>query len=125
MDDTLTVTLLELEHRGWASLCDGTGDAFYGRLMTEEAVMVLANGATLGRADVVAALADAPPWDRYEVEEARVVPVGPDAAGLVYRGTGHRRAGPDFVGLMTSVYSRVDGEWRLVLYTQTPLAGAA
>ncbi|WP_393916544.1 hypothetical protein [Halostreptopolyspora alba] len=36
---------LELEHRGWRPLCDGTGADFYGSLMTEDGVMVLAHGA--------------------------------------------------------------------------------
>ena len=47
-----TNELLDLEHAGWRSLCDGTGDRFYGSLMTDDAVMVLANGMVLDRAAV-------------------------------------------------------------------------
>jgi hypothetical protein len=116
-----TDTLLDLERRGWDSLCDGTGARFYGGLMTADALMVLANGTTMTREDVVASLADAPPWDGYEITGEGVVDSGPDAAALVYRGTGHRRDGEDFVGIMTSHYVRRDGAWRLALYTQTPV----
>ena len=51
----------------------------------------------------------------------QTVPVGDDAAALVYVGTGHRDAdNPPFVGVMTSVYVRRDGDWKLALYQQTP-----
>jgi hypothetical protein len=118
----LTRELLELEHRGWASLSDGTGDDFYGSLMTEDGVMVLANGAIADRAAVIEALRGSPPWQRLEIESARVVAGGPDAAVLVYTARAWRDESEDpFVGAMTSTYVR-DGEgWRLAVYTQTPL----
>jgi hypothetical protein len=48
MDD-----LLELEHAGWASLCDGTGSEFYGDVLSESGIMVLADGSVMTRDDVV------------------------------------------------------------------------
>ena len=113
--------LIELEQAGWASLCDGTGDDFYGATMTEDGVMVLADGSVMSRTDVVAALGQAPPWASYEMDEIRVVPIGEDSAALVYVGTGHRDGdAPSFVGVMTSVYVRRDGRWKLAIYQQTP-----
>ncbi len=113
--------LIELEHAGWASLCNGTGGAFYGDLMTDDALMVLANGAVMNRTEVISALEESPPWSAYEIDDVQVVPLGDGAAALVYVGTGHREAGdPPFVGAMTSVYVRRDGGWKLALYQQTP-----
>ncbi len=113
--------LIELEHAGWASLCNGTGDSFYGDLMTDDGLMVMANGAVMTRKEVVDALAESPPWASYEIDDVQIVPVGDDAAALVYVGTGHRDADdPPFVGVMTSVYVRRDGDWKLALYQQTP-----
>ncbi|MEZ5219270.1 MAG: nuclear transport factor 2 family protein [Ilumatobacteraceae bacterium] len=112
--------LLELERAGWTSLCDGTGSGFYGALMTDEARMVLANGAIMNRDAVVAALDDAPPWASYEIDDPALVPVSSDVVALVYTGTGHRREGEDFTGIMTSTYLREGSEWRLALYQQTP-----
>jgi len=60
-DQDLLAALLTLERKGWDSLCDGTGDAFYGEMMTEDAVMVLANGEVMDRDTVVAALGRRPP----------------------------------------------------------------
>lgn len=86
--------LLALEHAGWKSLCDGTGDTVYGGLMTENAVMVLANGMVMDRAAVVSA--------------------------LVYIGTAWRdRQDEPFVGAMSSVYHHTEDGWRLVLYQQS------
>ena len=59
-------------------MCDGTGDDFYGRTMTEDGVMVLADGTVLSRPDVVAALENAPSWSSYEMDEVRVVPIRTD-----------------------------------------------
>ena len=112
--------LLELEHAGWRSLCDGTGAEFYGRMMTDDAVMVLANGAVMTHADVVESLADAPPWKSYSIDDPTTVSMGRNVAALVYTGTGSRGEGQDFVGVMSSTYVHGGGEWKLALYQQTP-----
>ena len=49
--------------------------------------------------------------------------MGPDSAAIVYLGTGYRHGDqPAFVGLMSSVYVRQDGRWRLALYQQTSIS---
>src|SRR3954469_7956227 len=87
VDDELTRELLELEHRGWASLSDGSGAEFYGSLMTDDGVMVLANGAVADREAVVGSLRDSPPWQRFEIEGARAIRAGADGGARV-RGPG-------------------------------------
>ncbi|WP_026932556.1 DUF4440 domain-containing protein [Glycomyces tenuis] len=119
--DTLD-ELLEMEHAGWRSLCEGTGGAFYGSVMTEDAVMVLAHGFVLGRAAVAASLDEAPPWSGYEITEERVVAVGEGATALVYRARAWREGGEAaFVALMSSVYVETPEGRRLALYQQTPV----
>jgi Domain of unknown function (DUF4440) len=111
--------LLELERAGWSSLCDGTAADFYGDLMTAEGVMVMANGQVMDRDEVVDALRHSPPWASYSIDDPMVVPVDGDTRALVYTGTGNRDEGPPFVGVMTSVYVRRNGDWKLALYQQT------
>jgi hypothetical protein len=111
--------LIELEHAGWRSLQDGSGSDFYGSLMTEDALMVLANGTVLTRDEVVASLDGAPPWDDYAIDDLRSVAVRDGVMALVYTGTG-RRGDTTFVGVMTSVYVDDGERWRLALYQQTP-----
>ena len=120
-EDTKSV-LLDLERRGWDSLCDSTGAEFYGDLMTDDGLMVLANGSVMDRDAVVASLEHAPPWQSYDIDDVRARPTPAiDTAAIVYVGTGYRDGDqPAFVGIMSSVYVRQDGRWRLALYQQTP-----
>ncbi|MEZ5382834.1 MAG: DUF4440 domain-containing protein [Microthrixaceae bacterium] len=111
--------LLKLEHAGWTSLCDGTASDFYGSIMAEHARMILANGTVMNRSEVIDSLSHAPPWGGYAIDDPSVVPISPDASALLYTGTGHRDGGPDFTGVMTSVYVRQGSERRLALYQQT------
>lgn len=114
--------LVRLELAGWTSLCDGTGSDFYGSIMTDNAVMVLADGVARERDEVIASLRDAPAWAAYEITDERLVELGADAAALIYTARAFRAAGgPPFVGIMTSVYVREAGQWRLALYQQTPM----
>ncbi|HEY9266409.1 MAG TPA: nuclear transport factor 2 family protein [Mycobacterium sp.] len=119
VDSQVMEELLELEHAGWKSLCDGTGDEFYGAIMTSDSLMVLANGMVMDRDAVTAALGQSPPWARYEIEDARLIDIGPDTAALVYTGKGWRDDGDPFVGAMSSVYHRTGDGWKLALYQQS------
>src|SRR4051812_49930346 len=92
-DDELTRTLLDLEHRGWESLRDGSGADFYGALMTEDGVMVLANGGGADRAAVVGSLRGGPGWQRVGIDSARGGTAG-DHAGP----PGANRPGPRGAG---------------------------
>lgn len=114
--------LMRLEGQGWDSLTRSQGGDFYGRLMTDGAVMILVNGMVLGRDAIASSLNESPPWDAYELTDERLVPVGDDVAALVYRANASRRGEAEpFVALMTSVYRLVDGELRLALYQQTAI----
>lgn len=110
-------SLITLERQGWDALCTSQGGTFYGNLMTEDAVMVLVNGAVLGRDEIAGSLNQAPPWDSYEISEPRLVNAGTDSAILVYQARAQR--GDDiFEALMSSVYVMQDRP-RLALYQQT------
>src|SRR5690625_959047 len=114
--------LLDLEHRGWQSLCSGTGGSFYGELMTTEAVMVLVNGWVLDRRAVRASLDDSPPWSSYQLSDVRHVPISADSAALVYRARAVRpEMSAPFEALMTSVYTVSEHRARLALYQQTTI----
>lgn len=114
--------LLDLEHQGWKSLCTSTGADFYGRIMTGDGVMVLAHGQVFDRQAVIDSLNEAPPWRTYDIADERLIVLGADRAILVYTGRASRdESEPAFNALMSSVYTRHEGEWRLALYQQTPI----
>lgn len=114
----LGLDLVTLERAGWEALRAGDGADFYGRLMIENGVMVLAHGAVLRRDDVVASLREAPPWTSYTLSQVHPVPLDTDSAALVYRADAVR-PGHEFAALMTSCYVRDDGDWRLAVHQQT------
>ncbi len=113
--------LLHLERRGWDALCAGTGSGFYGELMIDDGLMVLAHGFVLDRDAVVASLDDAPAWDEYEIVNPRLVTLDAGSAVLVYTGRASRGDEAPFEALMSSVYVRRGDRWRLALYQQTPI----
>ena len=41
--------------------------------MTDDALMVLANGAVMNRTEVISALEESPPWSAYEIDDVQVV----------------------------------------------------
>lgn len=118
-DDAAAV--LALEEAGWRSLCDGTGDDFYGRVMTSTGVMVLAGGLVLDRDGVVSSLGDSPTWDTVELQDVSTRALAADVVLLRYSGVAAR--GEDtFTAAMSSVYQRdAQGAWRLAMYQQTPV----
>lgn len=122
MSEVSKAELLDLEHQGWQSLCNSTGADFYGSLMTDDGVMVLAHGFVFSRQQVIDSLNDAPPWSGYELSDERLIPLSDSAAVLVYRGQAWRGTEePAFRALMSSVYVRQDGRWALASYQQTPI----
>lgn len=120
-DEGTLAELLSVERRGWDSLCNSTGSDFYGSIMTDDGLMVLAGGLTLDRDGVVDSLDSAPPWHHYEISEERVVPLCDDGAVLVYRAAAHRDGEEPFEATMSSVYVRASEGWRLALYQQSPV----
>ncbi len=90
--------------------------------MTDDAVMVLANGAVMDRSAVIDALRRHHPWRTYDITDVKLIDTGTNSATLVYVGTAYRAEDePAFVGVMSSVYVHRQAAWRLALYQQTPL----
>jgi hypothetical protein len=75
--------LLEPETAGWDALCQSTGDELYGNVMTDDALIILANGMVMGRRMVVESRDD-PVWADYEIDDPRPVNVCDGAYALVY-----------------------------------------
>lgn len=115
--DTVHTDLLRIEE----DLAPGSSEA-YRRHLADDAVVVVP-GAVLTREECIAAIDSAPPWDEHVISDARTMRLAADSAVLTYRW--HSRRGRErYAALMSSVYARRDGAWRLVLHQQTPQPGA-
>jgi hypothetical protein len=113
MDD-----LLRLEGGFWRA----SGDrAAYEAHLADDAIHVFPGMGIVGRGDVLASVADAEPWERFEILEPRLVELGAGAAVLVYVGDAERSGGRRYRAAMTSVYRRGADGWVLVVHQQTPI----
>jgi hypothetical protein len=104
------------------SLARGTGDDYRARL-TDDAVVLLPGMGALDReacAQAVDQAVGGPGWGEIEMADPRLIELGPDAAAIAYRFSSER-AGRPYVALMSSVYVRRGGGWKLALHQQTPL----
>jgi len=115
----LESTLKELEMEGWEALVEGTGAAFYQRLLADDALVVLPMG-VLSKEQTVAAFEQATPWGEYRMEDVRCTAL-PRGGILTYRATARRPGAPAYVAWMTSAYVDEGGGWRMVLHQQTPV----
>ena len=114
--------LIALEEEGWRALSDGpeAATAFYERVLDDAVVMLLPGGLRLDdRATVIGSLAG-PPWASYDLESPRVLPLGEDAAAVTYGVVARRDGAAPYSALMSSLYVRRGGRWRLALHQQTP-----
>jgi hypothetical protein len=105
--------LLEIERE----LGAGPGDA-YRRHLTEDALVVVP-GAVLTREQCAAAIDASGGWDESEITDARTIEITPESAVLSYRWRS-RRGEMTYAAVMSTVYVRRDGAWRVVLHQQTP-----
>ena len=115
----LLADLVSLEREGVQALTSGGAASFYGPLMTEDALMVVP-GFIVDKATFVQMVDREASWTSFTIEEPRVTSVTPDTAILVYRAIGKRPGQPDYVALMSSVYVKRDGRWKLAHHQQTP-----
>lgn len=112
--------LQQLERAGWEALTTESGADFYRDLMTDDAVMVVANGSALGRDDVIETLQGSEPWQRFDITDVSVVPVTDDVAVLHYRVMAFRSPEAEaFAGRLASTYVRQGDGWKLAFHQQT------
>nr|WP_297429562.1 DUF4440 domain-containing protein [uncultured Actinotalea sp.] len=113
--------VLDVEVRGWEALSTGAAEAtaFYREVLDDDVVMLLPGGLVLRGADAVLPALGTDPWQGFAIADPEVRSPAPDVALLTYAVAAHR-GGPRYEALVTSVYARRDGRWRLVLHQQTP-----
>jgi Domain of unknown function (DUF4440) len=105
--------LWALERKFWLG-----GSDVYRQYLVDEAVMVLP-GMVLTKPQTIDSIAAGPRWKSVSFADHRLVRLTPDAAALVYRASGSRE-GLAYSALVSSVYLRRDGVWKLALHQQSP-----
>ena len=104
--------LLDAERQGWQALTSAEGASYYREHLADHAVMVFSSG-VMSRADALEAMASAPPWSSFEILDPQVVELTPDSGVLVYRAVAQRADQPVYKAMITSVFVRAAGVWKL------------
>ena len=112
--------LLALEEAFWRAAGDRNR---YSDHLSDDAVHVFPGWGVAEREAVLAGVASAPPWERFEIEDPRVLGLGEDAAALVYTCRAQRAGEIPYAAAITSVYRRSNSHWELVVHQQTPVNG--
>ena len=119
--DSLQQELLDLETDAWDALTTpGEAARYYADILADDVLMLFPGGMVIDDRDTVVASMDAPPWSSFDITDARVLPLGMDAAVLAYR-VHARRDDRDYDALLNSTYVRDGDTWRLALHQQTPV----
>src|SRR3954453_22219504 len=85
-------------------LSGGSGDA-YRRHLTDDALVIVPPGQTLGRETTVAAMDESPGWDEVSLDDAQLLTLDDGAALITYTFTG-RRGEDRYSAVMTSTYAQ-------------------
>lgn len=117
---TLQNELMEREKQFWNAL---DNPDFYRENMANDALAVI-DGLVKTHDDAVAMTQDMPvKFDSVRFQNPRFVQISDDTAAVTYEGTADRK-GQHYAARITSVYSRRNGKYLLVLTTHTPIVDA-
>jgi hypothetical protein len=110
--------LIEVERRGWEALCSDQAASYYQQHLTDDALMAFPFG-VMDREEALRAMAAAEPWSRYEMQDPRVIPLGPDCGVVVYSVTAQREGQETFSAVLSSTFVRRSGGWQLAFHQQS------
>lgn len=117
MDDEL----IALEDQGWQALRAGGGSviAFYNSVLDTQITMLLPDGLTITSRPTALKALSGVSWDAYHLSDWSVRNVTDDVALVTYSVSAQRGDLP-YAALVSSLYVRRSGGWRLTFHQQTP-----
>ena len=116
---SLAERLIALEHDGWDALVAGRGGHYYRERLTDDALMAFPFG-VLTRAATVEAMESAPPWERYEIADPRVVALSDDSAIVVYEVVARRPGEEPYSAVLSTPFVRDGDVWKVAFHQQSP-----
>lgn len=113
--------LVALETEGWHALSTGPAEAtaFYARVLAQEPVILLTGGLRITDRQQIIDSMGGPAWSAFEIIEPQESYLGPDVGLLTYKVRADR-AGTPYTALLSSVYAKENGDWKLALHQHTP-----
>jgi hypothetical protein len=118
MSESLAQELIQVERRGWEALCSQEASSYYQDHLTDDALMAFPFG-VMERWEALNAMATAQPWSGFQIEDPRVIPLGPECGVVVYSVTAQREGHEPFSATMSSIFVRRGGDWKLAFHQQS------
>lgn len=114
--------LLALEAEAWNAVSAGQAAAYYGRVLAENAVLLLFD-ASLNREQALAMWAEnEPSWRNYRLSEMKTMPLTDEIVAVTYLVTAtYDRHIEPYRARCTSVYVSKKSAWRLAFHQQAVL----
>ena len=122
---TLREQLMALERESWEYVRTRNRAALR-RLLADDALLILADGTRYSKSEILGYVMPDYRLDSFEIEPTYAVRmISPDVAALLYRVTSRGAARFDRTTTdkvrASSVYVRRGGQWKSVLYQETPI----
>jgi hypothetical protein len=113
--------LLQLERDAWKALSTkGAAAGFYEKVLADDVLILMPGGMVIDDRQQVIESMGGDPWEKVDISDERVLPLGDGTAVVAYKATATRN-GTDYTGLFNSTYVRDNGDWKLALHQQTPV----
>jgi hypothetical protein len=118
----MSLDLVEIEESGWRALATGAPAAaeFYERTLDASVIMLFPGGVRIDDRAAIIASMGGPPWSSYALEDPQVLEVTPDTGLVTYGVVAQREGSPAYSALISSLYVRRPGGWKLAFHQQTP-----
>ncbi len=122
--ENVEAALLLLKEQALLATKNHDGD-FYNRYLADSAVAVVPFGVFRKEAIVQQMADDASPFRSMEVTDTQAIVLTPESGIVTYRATFPAANGkPLSTVFVTTVYAKINGEWKGMFYQQTPLPAA-
>jgi hypothetical protein len=116
--------LIQLEEQGWQALSLDRDEAvkFYDYVLTIDAIMVFPGGLLIrGKSAILDSIREAEPWLKYRLDDVQILDLSANTRGVVYRANAQRAEHVEYNALMSSLYVRQDGRWKMAFHQQSPV----
>jgi hypothetical protein len=99
------------------------GDAeFYRQNLSDDSLLVFAEPiGVLTKGEAVESIDGSARWSDLNLQDARVLRLGPHAVMLTYKADARRDDGSSYSALVSSGYVHTNGGWQLAFHQQTPV----
>ena len=115
--------LIDLEEQGWQALSSerDAAQAFYDAVLHDQAVMFFPGGMRVESKQLILESLAAKPWKTYQIEALRPIFLSEKAALLACKVRAQCDGDEPYEALISSTYTQVGGQWKLIFHQQTPV----